>query len=263
MPAVGNFGGAVHNPAQVLCEVVAGLHDSRGRVLVPGFYDRVRLWGDAERDYMARSGPTDEDILRSARVETGHGERGWTHYEQTTVRPAITVSGLGGGYQGTGGKSIIPARAFAKINIRLVPDQDPREIDALFRRHVRRATPPAVRTSVRTYFRNSPAVIDRKHPAMRAAVTALRRAFGAAPVFVRSGGSIPVVNSFQEVLGAPTVMMGFALPDDRIHAPNEKFHLPNFFRGIDTSINFLSEVSRATGRRPPVGAGAADMMNAE
>jgi len=239
----GNFGGAIHNPAQVLCEVIAALHDARGRVRIPGFYDRVCRPDAAERDYMAHAGPTDRAILRAARAPAGWGEHGWTPYEQTTVRPALTVSGLGGGYQGVGGKSIIPARAFAKINIRLVPEQDPREVEALLRRHVSRLTPPTVRASLKTYFRNSPAVIDRSHPAMRAAFAALREGFGAEPVFVRSGGSIPVVSTFQESLGAPIVLMGFALPDDRIHAPNEKFHLPNFYKGITTSINFLNEVA--------------------
>ena len=240
----GNFGGALHNPLQALCEIISHLHDRQGRILVPGFYDRVRRWSDSERDYMARVGPTDAEILRNAGVARGWGERGFTLYERTTVRPALGITGLSGGYQGKGGKSIVPARAVAKIDIRLVPDQDPAEIERLFRERIGRLTQPTVRTRLRTFFRTHPALVDRAHPAMKAAVTAYHKGFGRLPVFVRSGGSIPVVNEFQEALGAPAVLMGFALPDDRIHAPNEKFHLPNFFNGIKTCIWFLHEVGR-------------------
>jgi acetylornithine deacetylase/succinyl-diaminopimelate desuccinylase-like protein len=238
----GNFGGALLNPLQALCRIISQLHDRHGRILIPGFYDRVRCWGDAEREYMARVGPTDAEILRNANVAQGWGERGFTLYERTTVRPALGVTGLGGGYQGKGGKSIVPARAVAKIDIRLVPDQDPAEIDRLFRERICRLTPPAVKTKIRTFFRTRPALVDRTHPAMKAAVAAYRRGFGVPPVFVRSGGSIPIVNEFQETLGVPAVLMGFALPDDRIHAPNEKFHLPNFFNGIKTCLWFLHEI---------------------
>lgn len=246
----GNFGGAIHNPLDALCRVLAGLHDSRGRVSVPGFYDRVRRWPRGEREYMARVGPSDAEILRNAGVACGRGEPGFTLYERTTVRPALVVTGLTGGYQGAGSKSIIPARASAKINVRLVPDQQPDEIDRLLRAHLRRLTPPTVCADVRTLFRTQPALVGRNHPAMSAAVAAYRRGFGAEPVFVRSGGSIPVVNTFQEALGAPTVLMGFALPDDRIHAPNEKFHLPNFYRGIQTCLWFLLEAARRLGPSP-------------
>jgi acetylornithine deacetylase/succinyl-diaminopimelate desuccinylase-like protein len=143
-----------------------------------------------------------------------------------------------------GGKAVIPSRALAKLSFRLVPDQRPREIEILFRRHIARLTPPAVKSIVRTSQSANPAVIDRRDPALRAAAVAYLKAFGTAPVFLRSGGSIPVVSTFQRVLGIPTVLMGFALPDDHIHAPNEKFHLPNFYMGIETSIWFLWEISR-------------------
>ena len=239
----GNYGGAIHNPAQVLCEILGSLHDSNGRIRVPGFYERVRDWSDNERDYMAKHGPSDATILRDAGVRKGWGESGYSHYEQTTIRPTLTITGIGGGHQGPGGKSIIPARASAKISIRLVPDQVPHEIERLFRQHIARVTPKTVNSTVRTHFITSPALVSRTHPAMNAAVEACRKGFGAAPVFLRSGGSIPVVNSFQTVLGVPTILMGFGLPDDRIHAPNEKFHLPNLYRGIDTCISFLSEMS--------------------
>jgi acetylornithine deacetylase/succinyl-diaminopimelate desuccinylase-like protein len=139
---------------------------------------------------------------------------------------------------------VIPARALAKCNFRLVPEQDPDEIDRLLRQYVAQITPPTVRAVIRTYLRAKPAVIDRGHAAIRAPAIAYRRGFGATPVFLRSGGTIPVVHLLREILGIPTVLMGFALPDDRMHAPNEKFHLPNFFKGIATSIWFLAELAR-------------------
>src|SRR5579862_4487351 len=134
----GSFGGAVLNPIQALCEVIARLHDECGRIAIPGFYDRVREWGDTERDYMARVGPTDDKILREAHVKQGWGERGYTAYERTTMRPALTLNGISGGHSGPGGKGVVPATATAKLSFRLVPDQDPREIARLFREHIAR-----------------------------------------------------------------------------------------------------------------------------
>jgi acetylornithine deacetylase/succinyl-diaminopimelate desuccinylase-like protein len=236
----GNFGGAVHNPLQALCEIVARLHEPGGRIAAPGFYNRVRPWDRRERLRMLRTGPSDVRMLRDAGVSRGWGEREYTLYERTTLRPSLAVAGITGGYQGTGIKRIIPARALAKVNIRLVPDQDPREIDLLLRKHITRITPATVRSTVRTHSRAKPVLMDPSHPAMRAAALAYHRGFGVRPVFLRSGGTIPVASAFQETLGIPTVLMGFALPDDRIHAPNEKFHLPNFYRGIATSLWFLA-----------------------
>jgi acetylornithine deacetylase/succinyl-diaminopimelate desuccinylase-like protein len=239
----GAFGGAVHNPLQALCEILARLHDREGRIAIPGFYDRVRTLDPGERARMASAGPPDAKILADAGVEQSWGERGFSLYERTTVRPSLSVCGLTGGYQGEGSKAIIPARASAKLSFRLVPDQDPAEIEALVRRHLARLTPSTVRSRIATHLRSRPAEIDRRHPAVRAAAAAYRRGFGTAPAFLRSGGSIPVVNLFQEVLGIPTALMGFASPDDRIHAPNERFYLPSFDRGIATCLAFLDEIA--------------------
>ena len=249
----GNFGGAVHNPLQALCEIVARLHDSSGRVAIPGFYDRVRTQSDSERATMAHTGPCDAKILRDAQTTHGWGEPGYSLYERTTIRPALSVTGVVGGYQGPGVKAVIPARAVAKLNFRLVPDQDPHEIARLVREYVRRVTPATVCSTVRVLAAARPAVIDRRHPAMRAAALAYRRGFGASPVFLRSGGTIPIVNMLQERLGIPTVLMGFALPDDRIHAPDEKFHLPNFFNGIATCVAFLAAVGESRKLRSRTG----------
>ncbi len=247
----GSFGGAIHNPAQALCEIVAQLHDGNGRVAIPGFYDAVREARASERLHLRRTGPSDAQVLHDAGAETGWGECGFSLYERTALRPALTVNGITAGYQGPGGKGIIPARALAKLSFRIVPDQDPGDVDRLFRAHIARLTPPTVRSVVRTLSAAKPALLNPAHPAMRAAAVAYRRGFGAPPVLLRSGGTIPVVNTFQEVLGLPTVLMGFALPDDSLHAPNEKFHLPNFHNGIATSIWFLTAMAALPGGKEP------------
>jgi acetylornithine deacetylase/succinyl-diaminopimelate desuccinylase-like protein len=243
----GSFGGAVHNPLQALCEMIARLHDAQGRVTIPGFYDDVRRWGEEERAFMARSGPSDEQILQDAKVERGWGEPGFSLYERTTIRPALTLNGIAGGHYGPGVKSIIPERAIAKLSFRLVPNQDPQQIAHLFRDYIERITPPTVTCSLRTFSPIKPALVDRNHPAVRAAAAAYKKGFGASPVFIRSGGSIPVVTTFQETLGCPAVLMGFGLPDDHIHGPNEKFHLPNFYNAIATSIWYLALAAKLRG----------------
>jgi acetylornithine deacetylase/succinyl-diaminopimelate desuccinylase-like protein len=239
----GNFGGAIPNPIEALSKMIASLHDDRGRITIPGFYKNVRHWSDRERAYMARTGPSDAAILRDAKTNAGWGERGYTAYERTTLRPALTLNGIAGGYQGPGVKAIIPTSAVAKLGFRLAPDQDPREIEGLFRRHVARITPPGIESTIRVFGRARPALVDRSNPFMKAAQRAYRHGFGRDATFIRSGGTIPVVATFRDLLGIPTVLMGFALPDDRIHASNEKLHLPNFFRGISTSILFLASAN--------------------
>jgi acetylornithine deacetylase/succinyl-diaminopimelate desuccinylase-like protein len=245
----GLFGGAIHNPLQVLCEMIACLHDARRRVRISGFYDRVREWGSAERTYMRKMGPSDEEILRSARATKAWGEYGYSLYERTTIRPALTVTGIVGGYHGAGAKAAIPTHAVAKLDFRLVPDQDPDELERLIRQHVARLTPTGMRAGLRTLMASKPALIDREHPLLGAAARAYRRSFGVKTVFLRSGGTIPVVGFIQEVLGIPAVLMGFGLPDDRIHGPNERFHLPNFFNGIETSCLFFEELGARRGDR--------------
>jgi acetylornithine deacetylase/succinyl-diaminopimelate desuccinylase-like protein len=240
----GNFGGVVHNPVQALCDVLSSLHDARGRVAIPGFYDRVRGPTAEEREYMAAVGPSDLDILTDAGAARGWGEPGYSLYERTSIRPSLTITGVTGGYQGPGGKAVIPSHARATLDVRLVEDQDPADIDARLRRFVHRIARPTVIAQVRTLFRAHPARVRRDHPATRAAAAAYRAGFGVSPVFVRVGGTIPVVHSLQRLLGVPTVMMGFALPDSDLHAPNEKLHLPTFFRAIRTSIHFLNELSK-------------------
>jgi acetylornithine deacetylase/succinyl-diaminopimelate desuccinylase-like protein len=193
---------------------------------------------------MAHSGPDDQKILKDAGAVRGWAESPYSLYERTTVRPALTVNGITGGYQGPGGKGVIPARAVAKLSVRLASDQDPHGLEHLVRRYVARITPPAVRSKVRAAQAAKPALVSKQLPAMRAATFAYGKGFAASPVFLRSGGTIPVVNTFQQLLGIPTVLMGFALPDDRMHAPNEKFPLSSFYNGIATSIWFLTAIGK-------------------
>jgi len=240
----GAFGGAVHNPLLALCDIIAGLHDDQGRITIPGFYEDVRVWSENERAHMARAGPSDKDILKDAKVEHGWGETEYSLYERTTIRPDLGVNGILGGHTGSGVKSVIPIRALAKISLRLVPDQNPQRIARLFREHITRITPPTVRATVRTMSPVHPAFVNRKHPAVQAAILAYKNGFGTLPVFVRSGGSIPVAHTFQEILGIPAVLMGFGLPDSHIHGPNEKFHLPTFYKAIETSIWYMAVTSR-------------------
>ncbi len=225
----GAFGGAVHNPALALCDLVAGLHDDHGRVTIPGFYDDVRAWSEQERDFMERSGPSDREILRDAGVERGWGESGYSLYERTPLSPYVGVYGIVGGHTGTGAKGVIPTRALAKISFRLVPDQDPQKIGELFREHVAAVTPPTVRSNVKLMSPVQPAMVNRRHPAVQAAAHAYKKTFGVLPVFVRSGGSIPVVNTFQKILGIPAVLMGFGpLPATIFTGPNERISFADF-----------------------------------
>jgi acetylornithine deacetylase/succinyl-diaminopimelate desuccinylase-like protein len=240
----GSFGGAVHNPAEVLCQIVGALKDERGRITIPGFYDRVAPLSDEERAELNRA-PFSKDRFRSeAGITKTWGEVGYTVLEQIGVRPTLDVNGLVGGYTGEGAKTIVPARAQAKVSMRLVADQDPEEIRRLFTAYVESLAPDTVQLTMHNWSLAKPALIDRSIPEMQAAVRAYARAFGAKPVFMREGGSIPVVTLLKEELGLDTILMGFGLPDDNIHSPNEKLYLPNFYRGIEAAIYFLSEYAQ-------------------
>ncbi len=243
----GVLGGAVGNPLQALAQILAGLQGARGRIAIPGFYQRVRPCDDQERAYMRRVGPSDAQILRDAGAMPSSGEPGYSLYERSTIRPALAVTGVTGGYQGPGVKAVIPAKASAKLDIRLVPDQQPEEIADLLRAHLAQVRPAGFRVGMHVLLSTRPVTMRRDHPAVGAAMRAYGSTFGVAPVFVRSGGSIPVVGLIQDILGLPVVMMGFGLPDDHIHGPNERLHLPTFFRGIETSKRFLDEAARLEG----------------
>jgi len=236
----GTYGGAVDNPFNVLVRILAGLQDAHShRVLVPGFYDRVRPLDEDERALLAGSPMNDAEVMRLTGAPALAGETGHTTAERSSVRPTFDIHGMPGGFTGEGKKTVIPARAAAKFSFRLVPDQDPHEIAGLVIRHIQSVTPPTVRVDIRVVGTALPAVIDTRHPAIRAADEAYFRGFGVRPLYLREGGSIPIIADYQEVLGAPVVMMGLGLHDDNIHAPNESFYLPNFYRGIDTIIHYF------------------------
>jgi acetylornithine deacetylase/succinyl-diaminopimelate desuccinylase-like protein len=198
----GTFGGAVPNPLQVVARLAAGLHDRSGRVRVPGFYDRVRAVAPCERAALARDGPSDAELRRAAGVERGAGEPGYSLYERTTIRPALTVNAI------TGGQRVpaIPAHASAVLEMRLVPDQEPASAERLLRQYLVEAIPPTVRAHVRVAVGSRPVVVDRRHPAMHAAALAYQLAFGVPAVFLRSGGSIAAVGMLSDMLDLPVVL---------------------------------------------------------
>jgi len=236
----GIYGGAVNNPLNALCRVIAQLQDADGHIHIPGFYAKVRDLEAEERATLAKI-PYDHDAwLEEAGVKAAWGEAAYTVIERTSARPTLDVNGIWGGYIEPGAKTVLPSQASAKISMRLVPDQDPREITALLTEYVHQIAPPSVTIEVRDLHGGDGAIISRDSPAMQAAFAAYARAFGVEPVFMREGGSIPVVATFQKELGIDTVLMGFGLPDDRLHSPNEKFHIPNFYKGIETVIHFMT-----------------------
>ena len=235
----GVYGGAVHNPVNALCAMIARLQGEQGHVAIPGFYDKVRELAPDERAELAEAPFDREAWLREAGVKTDWGEPEYTIVERTTARPTLDVNGIRGGYTLPGTKAVLPSKASAKISMRLVPDQEPAEIVRLICDYLMEIAPPAVDVEVRGLHAGEGATVRRDSPAMGAAFRAYAEVFGREPVFVRLGGSIPVVATFQEALGIETILMGFGLPDDRPHSPNEKFHLPNFHRGIETMIHFM------------------------
>ena len=235
----GIYGGAAPNPLEALARIIAGLRDRRGRVTIPRYYAAVRPPSPLEREAWERLTFDDKAYLAELDVDVAPGEEGYGILERRWARPTLEVHGIVGGYTGPGPKTVIPARATAKISMRLVPDQRPKAVLRAFTRKVAKLTPAGVRTAVRVLSLADPAVVAPEEPAMRMAARAIEEVFGKPPVYMREGGSVPVAAEFIHALRAPAVLMGFGLPDDRLHAPNEKFHLPNFSRGIDTVIRFV------------------------
>lgn len=236
----GSYGGVVHNPAQVLCELIAGMHDGDGRITLPGFYDSVRQLADEERHELARLPMDDAFFLKQTGASALYGEAGFSPVERVGARPTLEVNGLLSGFTGEGQKTVLPAHAMAKISMRLVPNQDPDEVHQQLVRYIQENVPSTVQWEVINMVGNSASISDRSSPAVKAMGKALEDTWGVRPVFKREGGSIPVVSQMQEILNIQSVIAGFGLPDDNLHAPNEKQHLPTLFRGIDALIRFLS-----------------------
>lgn len=230
----GGYGGTVMNPAHALAHLIDSLHDDQGRVSVDGFYDQVDALSEAERTALARL-PFDKEAYRAAlSVPALFGEVGYSVNEQAWARPTLEVNGMWSGFIGEGQKTIIPASAHAKITCRLVPHQDPARVVDAIESHLMTHLPPGVNLSV-TRFHGAPASITPiDHPAVKAAEAAIEAVYHTPASHIRMGGSIPVVVDFQEVLHIPTLLLGFALPDENFHAPNEHFHLANFYRGAET-----------------------------
>ncbi len=236
----GGYGGGVNNPINAISHIIAKLKNEDGRILIPGFYDKVRPLEAEERSLLAQLPIDDATILQETGAPALWGEPDYTIIERLGARPTLDVNGIIGGYTGPGAKTVLPASVHAKISMRLVPDQEPAEITRLFTDFVESITPDSVQVTVTPEHGAHPWLVDYKHPAITAAKKAYEQVFEQEPVFLRGGGSIPVVSDFQTHLGITSALMGFGLPDDRLHAPNERFYLPNFYRGIDTSIHFLA-----------------------
>ena len=241
----GHFGGAVQNPANALCAIVAALKDGDGRITVPGFYERVRKIEPKERE-MLRAAPFDE---RSYMAESGapeaFGETGYSTLERISMRPTLDVNGMWSGYTGEGSKTVLPSFAAAKVSMRLVPDQDPNALFPKFEAYVKRIAPVGVTVVVKNLHGGTPFLMDPDHPMLESARRALSRAWVKPAVMMREGGSIPVMATFQETHGLPCIMMGFGLDDDNVHAPNEKFSLTSFYGGTK-SVAYLYEELAAT-----------------
>jgi acetylornithine deacetylase/succinyl-diaminopimelate desuccinylase-like protein len=241
----GMYGGAVHNPVQALAEIVAQLHNTDGSVSVPGFYDDVVLLTNEERVELKKTAVTEEEWTNRSGAPQPWGEPEFTISERIGARPTLEINGMAGGFYGEGVKTVLPAKAFAKITCRLVANQDPDKIFDAIKAHVEAITPPSVRVDVhRLKGSGHPALIELDTPAMQAAMRAYANVWGKDPVFMREGGSIPVVADFQQILGLPVVLMGFGLNTDGAHGPNEHFHLTMFSRGIDTSMHFMHEIAQ-------------------
>jgi len=235
----GLFGGAVHNPAQVLSDLIAGMHDAEGRITLPGFYDKVRPLDAEERLELARLPMTEATLKSHTGAKELWGEAGYTLIERLGARPTLEVNGLLSGFTGEGSKTVLPAQAMAKISCRLVPDQDPDEVHQQMLRYLEKNAPKTVQYQLIKMAGGPASISDRHSPGVEAMSRAMEQVWGVRPIFRREGGSVPVVAQFQQLLGIESVNAGFGLPDDNFHSPNEKLHLPTWYRGIDTLIHFL------------------------
>ena len=240
----GMYGGAAPNPFVALAQILAKLKDEEGRILIPGFYDDISPPSPEELAAW-KSLPFDEEHYRITEVgsPTLVGEAGYSVLERTWARPSLDVHGMPGGFIGAGAKTVIPAKALAKVSMRLVPGMTPAKSFALYKSYVEKIAPAGVEIQVRLIHSGDPCLVRVDNPYIQAATKALHEVWGKDTVFIRSGGSIPIVGDFDRHLGIPSVMMGFGLPDDNIHAPNEKFHLKNFELGIESVVRFMEEAA--------------------
>ncbi len=240
----GTFGGGVRNPINVLAQMLASLHDAEGRITVPGFYDAVRPLSDTERREIASLPFDEKEWLRSTGAPATFGETGYSTLERVWARPTLDCCGITGGFQGEGAKTIIPARASAKVSCRLVPDQEPDDITRKLQEHFARLCPPGVRVRVENLHGGRPYLAPTDHPVFEIAKRAFTKAFGKPTVFMREGGSIPFVRTIADVTGKPCLLMGFGQPDENAHAPNEWLDLDNYHLGIKSAAYLYDEIAK-------------------
>lgn len=241
----GVYGGGVANPINVLCEMIASLKDENKRITIPGFYDDVIELSAEERAMMNEAPFSEEEYKRELNIGATEGEKGYTTIERTSIRPTLDVNGIWGGYFGEGAKTVLPSKAYAKISMRLVPNQKSEKITQLFSDHFKRIAPPSVKVEVRPHHGGEAAVTPVDSIEYQAASMAMEKTFGKKPIPARGGGSIPIVASFEKILGLKTVLMGFGLDTDDIHSPNEHYGVFNFLKGIETIpyfFHYLSEL---------------------
>ena len=238
----GLFGGTVHNPAQALAELIAGMHDKKGRITLPGFYDNVRKSSKAERAEIGRLPTTAKHFLKQTKVPALWGEPDYTPEERVSIRPTLEVNGLLSGFTGEGSKTVLPAWAMAKISCRLVPDQEPEEIHKTMVKYMKKHAPRTIRWEVKNLHNSGTAITERDSVGVEAMSKGLEQSWGKRPFFKREGGSIGVVVQLQKYAGVESVLTGFGLPEDNAHSPNEKLHLPTWRKGIDAFIHFFYNI---------------------
>mgnify|MGYP000291542732 CR=1 FL=1 len=230
----GVYGGAVANPINILCKMIASLHDENNHITIPAFYDKVDNLSDAEKAAL-NNAPFDlQEYKDELGVADVWGEKGYSTLERTGTRPTLDVNGIWGGYTGEGAKTVLPSKAFAKISMRLVPHQNSDEIAAIFQQHFESIAPASVKVKVTAHHGGEPVVTPTDSKAYQAAAKAIQTTFGKEPIPTRGGGSIPIIALFEKILGLKTVLMGFGLDNDNIHSPNEKYDVANYFKGIET-----------------------------
>ena len=240
----GVFGGAVANPANVLCKMIASLTDEKGHITIPGFYDDVISYSKQERADQALKPFDLEEYQETLGIAEVAGEEGYSTIERTGLRPTLDVNGIWGGYTGEGSKTVLPSKAHAKISMRLVPNQDWKKIAQLFEDHFKAIAPKSVKVKVESLHGGQSYGTPLTIPAYQAACDACQDVFGKKPIPVRSGGSIPIIADFEEILGIKSLMLGFGLETDSIHSPNENYRLENFYNGIETIIRFYEHFSK-------------------
>jgi acetylornithine deacetylase/succinyl-diaminopimelate desuccinylase-like protein len=247
----GSFGGSVHNPIQALAEIIAQLHDKNGRITIPGFYKDVRPLSKTERASFKKLPWSDKKYAKDLGVQQLYGEKGFSSLERVWARPTLECNGIWGGFTGEGAKTVLPSKASAKISMRLVPDQRSAKIAKLFEKHIKKIAPKTVSVTVRNLHGGEAAITPIDSPGVKAAVAALEKGFGKKPLYQREGGSIPIVVQFKQLLGLDTVLLGFGLPDENAHAPDEFLNLENFFGGMRTSAHFFEELPKFMGGHKP------------